>query len=290
MRETRNLFRVLLCSAGLLLCLGEVRAQEPDSSSLSWAYSSYFGTGWYQVNDRRDVFVLRTTPRWELREENFAADGTRTIGIEFRFPVTLGLDRFDLQDIAGTIESENLASASFTPGVDITIPINERWSLRPFATVGWGGMFDGSGSAWIYWGGLKSRYAFQKGKLNWALINSVTYVGHSPNRGGSEDFWPLMAALEFDYPVGSKGKDGGQLLLGWHGTYTTFENDLEAVLGDGSVEPITDQWEIGLSLRKKEKRIKIWFISFDRLGLAYRFSTSGDFKGISVVFRSAFDS
>jgi len=83
--------------------------------------------------------------------------------------------------------------------------------------------------------------------------------------------------------------DGEQLILTWHGMYTTFENNLDMVLEDNSIEPITDQWEFGLSLRKKEKRIKIWWLSFDRLGLAYRFSSSGDLKGISIVFRSVFD-
>ena len=48
--------------------------------------------------------------------------------------------------------------------------------------------------------------------------------------------------------------------------------------------------ESGMSFRKAEGRIKILFLKFDRLGLAYRFSTSGDFKGISFVFRSTFDS
>ena len=71
--------------------------------------------------------------------------------------------------------------------------------------------------------------------------------------------------------------------------YTTFENDLEMVIEDDSIVPITDQWEFGLSFRKEEKRIKIWWFSFDRLGLAYRLSSSGELKGISFVFRSVFD-
>ena len=65
--------------------------------------------------------------------------------------------------------------------------------------------------------------------------------------------------------------------------------DLDTLLEDGSTRPITDQWEFGVSLRRAEKRIKIWFLSFDRLGLAYRFSSSGDLKGISFIFRSVFE-
>jgi hypothetical protein len=263
--------------------------QEVSSSSVHWAYSSYFGTGWYQVSGDRDVYVLRMTPRWNLQEANYAEDGARTIGIEFRFPITAGLDTFNLEDIPGTVDLDNLASLSVTPGIDVTIPLNERWWLRPFAAVGWGTVLNGSESAWTYWAGLNSRYSFQHGKLNWALINSVTYVGNTPNRGPSDDFWPLMAGLEFDYPLGDYQLDNEQLFLSWHGMYTSFEDDLDQLLQDGSIKPITDQWEFGLSFHKKDKPIKIWWFKFDRLGLAYRFSSSGDLKGISFVLRSVFE-
>jgi hypothetical protein len=288
-RTPDNLLRLLIGSACLLLTFAEARAQNMDSSTVHWAYSSYFGTGWYQVNGDRDVFVLRMTPRWELREAGFSEDGTRTIGIELRFPITAGLDKFTLDDIPGTADPDNLASLSVTPGIDITVPLNERWALRPFATVGWGTLLNGGESAWTYWTGVKSRYTFQNGKLAWALVNSVTYVGYTPNDGPSDDFWPLMAGLEFDYPFGNYQLDDEQLFLSWHGMYTTFEKNLDLVLEDGSTRPITDQWEFGLSFHKKDKRIKIWWLSFDRLGLAYRFSSSGDLKGISVVFRSVFE-
>jgi hypothetical protein len=264
-------------------------AQELSGSSVHWAYSSYFGTGWYQVSGDRDVYVLRMTPRWDLQEANYAEDGARTIGIEFRFPITAGLDTFNLEDIPGTVDLDNLASLSVTPGIDITIPLNDRWWLRPFAAVGWGTVLNGSESAWTYWAGLNSRYSFQHGKLNWALINSVTYVGNTPNRGPSDDFWPLMAGLEFDYPLGNYQLDNEQLFLSWHGMYTSFEDDLDQLLQDGSIKPITDQWEFGLSFHKKDKPIKIWWFKFDRLGLAYRFSSSGDLKGISFVLRSVFE-
>jgi hypothetical protein len=284
--KLRSLLAGSIC---LLLTFANIHAQEPAASSVHWAYSSYFGTGWYQVSGDHDVFVLRTTPRWELREADIAEDSTRTIGIELKFPITIGLDRFQIDDIPGAIDPDNLASLSITPGVDITIPINERWALRPFVSVGWGTLINGSDSAWTYWTGVKSKYAFQNGKLDWALVNSVAYVGYTPNHGPSEDFWPLMAGLEFDYPLGKYQLDDEQVFIGWHGMYTTYENDLDLVLEPGSTNPITDQWEIGMSFHKNNGRIKIWLFSFDRLGLAYRFSSSGDLKGISFVFRSVFE-
>jgi len=280
----------ILLAACLLFSLADSRAQESEASSVPWAYGAYFGTGWYQVEGDRDIYVIRYTPRWEYREADISEEGTRTIGIEFRFPITFGLDNFSYDDLVGSANPDNLSSLSVTPGIDVTIPITEKWWLRPFAAVGWGSAFNTSESVVTYWGGVKSRYSFQHGKLHWALLNSITYVGHTPSIGPSDNFWPLMTALEFDYPLGQRKLGGEQVFLSWHGMYTTFENRLQNVLDDGSIVPITDQWEFGMSIRKESERIKILWLNFDRLGLAYRFSTSGDFKGISFVFRSIFDS
>ena len=270
----RSRIGLALLSTALLLFFAESRAQESGASSVPWAYGAYFGTGWYRVAGDRDIYVIRYTPRWEYREAGFTEDGTREIGIEFRFPITFGLDNFSYDDLVGSADLDNLTSLSVTPGIDITIPITEKWSLKPFAAVGWGSAFNKGESVLTYWGGVKSRYSFQHGKLDWALLNSVTYVGHKPSIGPSDDF-----------------KLGGeQVLLSWHAMYTTFEDDLEQLIDDNQSVPITDQWEFGASIRKDDNPIKIWWLSFDRLGLAYRFSTSGDFKGISFVFRSIFDS
>ena len=123
-KTSGNLLRLLVGSACLFLSIAGGQAQESSSSSIHWAYSSYFGSGWYQVSGDRDVFVLRTTPRWELREANLAEDGTRTIGIELSFPITVGLDRFSIDDIPGTTNPDNLASLSVTPGIAATLPPN----------------------------------------------------------------------------------------------------------------------------------------------------------------------
>jgi hypothetical protein len=290
--NTTNSLQLAVVFVASVFLMGGSQAQEVEINDLHWAYSAYFGTGWYQVSGDRDVFVLRMTPRWDIRDADYSAEGEKTIGIELRFPITLGLDRFNLDDIPEIIDLDNVASISVTPGIDITIPVTARWSLRPYAAVGWGTILGGSESSWTYWGGVKSQYSFKNGNLDWALINSVSYVGYTPNLGESEHFVPLMAGLEFDYPFGKRKLAGEQLMLSWHGMYTSFENNLDFILDEapsGPSEAITDQWEFGLSLRKQSSPIKIWFMNFDRLGLAYRFSSSGDLKGISFVFRSMFE-
>ena len=102
----------------MILAFAAAQAQETTEHAVHWAYSSYFGTGWYQVSGDRDVFVIRMTPRWELSEAELADDGTKSIGIELRFPITAGLEQSGLLTLT---ENEELQ-----PGREMTrIPLND---------------------------------------------------------------------------------------------------------------------------------------------------------------------
>ncbi|NNJ65054.1 MAG: hypothetical protein HKP16_05780, partial [Xanthomonadales bacterium] len=47
-------------------------------------------------------------------------------------------------------------------------------------------------------------------------------------------------------------------------------------------------WELGLALGRGSKGIKLWFLTFEHIGLAYRFSSDGRYRAITVNFRSPF--
>ncbi|MEX2123099.1 MAG: hypothetical protein WD795_04340 [Woeseia sp.] len=283
-----NLSRLILAS--FVLALSAIaEAQTEEVSAIPWAYSTYFGTGWYQVGDERDAFAIRYAPRKPLRKASINDDGSRTIGVELRIPITVGLDHFPLDDLAGSVDPDNLANVSVTPGIHFDILMNERWTLRPFAAAGWGTVLNGDESAWTYWTGFRSRLAFTAGKLDGALLNSIGFVGYSPNGGPSSHFWPITIAVEMAAPLGNLQLESRQLMLNWHAGYTWFPADLDIVRRDLTTEEISDQWELGLALSKADAPIKVWRFSFDRIGLAYRFSSDGELKGIGFVFRSLFD-
>jgi len=264
-------------------------AQEIDRNVVHWAYSSYFGTGWYTLGEERDAYVFRFKPRWELREASLSDDGERQIGIGFRFPVTAGLDTLGLDNLPGIVDPNNLASLSVTPEIVITAPLSKRWSLRPFAAIGWGSIMNNGESAWTYWAGIKSRYELGSGKLTSAFINSAGYVGHTPDDATSQAFWPVSAGFEFDYQMDKRFIGEQHATLHWHIQYTRFADDLDMVARSGSRLGIPDQWDIGIAVSQREGSIRMGWFNFDRLGLAYRFSSSGDLKGISVVLRSLYD-
>jgi hypothetical protein len=281
--------RQLICTTALLACGLQARAQTEDINAVHWAYSTYFGSGWYRVSDAQDAFVMRYTPRRALSDARLDDDGTRRWGIEFRFPVTVGLNHFPLDDLPGSVDPENLASISVTPSVYLTWPANKRWMVRPFAAFGWGTLLNGDESAWAYWVGVKSRYVLHQGERELALLNSLAFVGYSPNDGSAEDFWPVMSALEFGHPLFRESQSGQQWRLNWHLSYTFFQNDLDLVSRNLETEPISDQWELGLALSREDASIPVWRFEFERLGLSYRFSSDGDLQGIGLVFSSLFD-
>jgi len=266
-----------------------VIAQDSSSAPVHWAYSAYFGTGWYRIADDRDVFVVRMTPRWNLSEPSFDGPGDRSVGIFLKAPVSVGLDRFSYDDVIDAVDIDNVASISVNPGIEIEVPVNDIWSLRPYASIGYGKGSESDISAWTYWAGVKSRVSFQSGRLNWRLLNQVGFVGYTPNEGPDDAIWPIMAGFEFDYPVGAPRSDGDQLLLHWHAMYTAFRDDLDFSSAPILEVPVSDQWEFGAAIRRRDSTIPIWFLDFDMLGLGYRFSSNGNLKGITFVFRSAFD-
>lgn len=272
----------------LLTCGTQAHAQTEDINAVHWAYSTYFGSGWYQVSDAQDAFVLRYTRKRPVSEAAIDEQGNRKWGIEWRFPVTVGLNHFPLDDLPGTVDPENLANISVTPSLYLTWPATERWTLRPFAALGWGTLLSGDDSAWTYWAGVKSRYVLREGEADLALLNSLGFVAYSPSNGSSENFWPVMSALELRHPLLRDGK-GREWLLNWHLSYTFFQNDLDLVARNLETEPISDQWELGLAVSRADSQVRIWRFGFDRVGLSYRFSSDGDLQGIGFVFSSLFD-
>jgi len=264
-------------------------SQLETEPSFHWAYASFFGTGWYKINDERSAFIIRAAPRWTVGEAEIDAQGNRNIAYTFRTPITLGLSKFDFDDIPGIIDPDNVATGSIGFSVDADIPITRRFSLRPSAELGHGTVLGESRTAWTYKAEVRSKYAFQSGKLDWALMGALGYVGFNPKRGHSDDFGFIAAGLEFAYPVGWPRSNNDQTMLYWHASYTDFLDEVEFKTGVEELDSVANYWQLGLALGKRDKPVRIWFLKFDRLGLAYNYSTTGDLRGIRFVFRSMYE-
>ena len=252
-----------------------------------WAMGAFFGTGWYQVDENRSVFVFRVPPRQTIRQSGIDGSGKRTIGVEILYPLTFGIHNLD--EIPDFIDYDNYGTISFTPGVQIEIPITDQWALRPYAHIGAGYENESGDWASIWYGGLRSRYLLgDSERLRWSLLNSLDYAGYKPEFASRGEYGSVMAGLEFNQPLGGLQVGGEPLRLNWHVTYSYLYDKLNFHIEEDRVESIQDQWEIGLALGKRGKKMKIWFMSFEHIGLSFKTSSNGHYKAISVNLRSPF--
>jgi hypothetical protein len=251
-----------------------------------WALSALFGTGWYKVDNNRSVFALRIPPKQTLRQSSLAADGTRQFGVEIHYPVTLGVS--SLEEVPDFIDFDNYATISFVPGVEFEVPVSERLTLRPYLHLGYGWETESSEGAVIGYGGVRGRYHLADTRHRVSLLGEVYYAGYRPAFSGRGQFGGLMVGVEGQQSFGWKAHDGDALFLEWHLTYDWFVDPLEFHVDRFQVDTIRDQWELGLAVGKGDAPIEIGFMSFDHVGLGFRWSSNGAFDAIVLNFSSPF--
>jgi hypothetical protein len=279
-------FLCLILAAPVLQAQAVLPAGSEPPKQVHWAVGAFFGTGWYRVDDNRSVYVLRIPPRQTLSRASLDEDGNRQLGIEVQYPVSLGLNRLD--EIPDFVEFDNYSTISFTPGVQVEVPINPRWSLRPYAHVGYGWESETQEGAAIWYGGVKSRYLLSDSRSRWSLLNGLFFAGYKPEFEDRGQYASFMTGLEAKHPIQSFRLDDDPLYLNWYLTYDWFFDELSFHIDAERVESFRDQWELGLALGKRDAPIKIWFMSFEHIGLAYRWSSDANFNAITVNFRSPF--
>lgn len=274
-----------------LMARAPASAQSESAEAIHWAYGAYFGTGRYTFGSGERAYVIGARPSWRWREAQLDTNGNRRVGVEFRLPVAIAAYRFELGTPGSTLRLDNIAALSVVPGIEFDIPVTERWSLKPLVHAGWGTELHGDASARIYWTGVKSRVSFQHGTLAWNLVNGLGTVGYSTDTGQRARVAPLLTGLEFERPLAGKTLRGEQVYLHWHVAHTNYLDELEAVPRSAMLEPVTieDEWEVGAAFSTGHTPLRVWRLRWDRVGLAYRFSSGGDLQGVALTFRSLFD-
>ena len=264
-------------------------SQEAPAPTVHWAYASYFGTGWYKISDQQSAFIANFAPRWRSGDAGWSGVEDQEAVYTVRIPVTVGVAQLDFEDVPGTLDPENFSAVSAGLRADLDMPVTARLSVRPSIQFSYGAVIGEKDRAWTYRGGVRGRYTFQAGSLDWAVIGATGIVGYDANQGTDDSFTFAALGAEFAYPVCWFRSAESQTLLYWHVLYTDFLDRVE-VQGDldQSVE-ITNYWQAGVAIGKKDQPLKIWFLTFDRLGLAYDISPSGDLRGIKFVFRSLYE-
>ena len=246
-----------------------------------WAYAPAFGTGAYSI-EGEETYVITLRPKMDLREQV-----ENEIGIKLTLPVSFGLRTLDIDELLNKDLPDQLATVSFVPGIEFSVPVGRRWMVKPFGNVGWG-TSDSNQSAVIYFGGAKSRYKFDWGKADMGLLNELLWAGYKPTPGRRDDFSRFMLGLEADYPIGNVRFRQQQLLVRPHILYYRYFNDLEFLVPppDGRVVSLDEEVEVALSVGTKKPQ-RFGLFQPDRIGLGVRFSE--EVKGVRIFLRSVFD-
>ncbi|HMB73550.1 MAG TPA: hypothetical protein VKQ06_08260 [Gammaproteobacteria bacterium] len=262
-------------------------AQSEDIRSVHWAYSAFFGSGYYKLGDSPGVTVLRANLRRDIADPSYEA-GRRKAGILLRVPITVGHQgRFaGAEDIA----EASLDTLSIVPGVELPITIGERWTIKPQVSLGYGRAEGGNDSAWIYRAGLSSRYTFESRRFQWSLVNELAVIGYADSNSGSQQSMPLTLGIEASIPLRSRKIDDHPVTLHWHASQTHYLGKLEIFEDYGKPFLELDrEWEFGAAFGKGDEPLRLWKFSWDRVGIALRVDSDGDLAGMRLNFQSLFD-
>ncbi|GEM_PF-2364028 len=197
----------------------------------------------------------------------------KKVGFKLRVPVYFSWNHTKISDIGGGDISYSLKTLVITPGVEVLIPVGERWMLRPFVEFGAISALDIGEHAWLGSTGMRASSSWDLtswrltagGKIQYTLAWNEDWNTHddvgSLEIGGGASF-PLWFNL-----LGDRAMGGVFLFPRWY-----FE-DLLIGGPEGPSLEIDRHLELGLSfeLPRQPKvlgvKLPVWY------GIGYRFAT-----------------
>lgn len=279
----------------LIVLLGPVAAWGQDDT-IHWAYASYFGFGRYSLDGQVDTTVISATPGRVQRRPESNDDGTRRMGIRIRVPISIGAHELSSLDGIGDISLRSVNAISVVPGVEVELPMTQRWSLKSLAYAGFGTETRGGDDARIFHIGIRSRLRFERPKGLLYFVSGLERFGYSASGGASDAISAVIAGFEVERPLANKRLGGEPLAIHWHIHYSDYVESLGLSLStldlsalDIQPSSIDREWEVGTAFSRRGSRLSFGKLAVDRVGLAYRFDGDGQFSGIGVTFSSLFD-
>lgn len=247
------------------------RSQEVDRL-FNWYYASVFGTGFYRIGEE-SVAALRLPLAYTFRK---ATD--EQWGAKLTLPVTAAFAEFDLGDL--DLGRVSTAGITIVPGIEFEIPMSPAWRVRPFLSAGWGWEFQRDSSAFIYSAGVSSTWQIPAGDSVLPTLGAkLVYAGYQSGGVGSQ-----LGALSFGSDLGfplPMEISGRQAILGTQLIGTVYFNNLEFLMPRSEVKEVSQELEVALTLGVR-RPIEVLGVAFDRIGLGYRWGSSG-LRGVRLV-------
>lgn len=283
----------ILAAAFALLGMKALGADEPattaSSSTLHWAYASYFGTGAYQLGPDQSVFVINTAPLWKEGDPTWEILGDRPAHFRLRVPITVGLASIEFDDVSDIIDLGNLSITGVGLGADLDIQLSDQWSVRPNVQLSHGRIIGTPDYAWTYRTDIRARYQFDLGPVSTSIIGAIGLVGYEPGRGEADAFVFTELGAEFEIPLTWLGEEHKNQRLMPYFKYTQLPETIEVQTAYDTTDKTNNLIDVGIAFGKKDGPLAWKFIELDRIGLAAAVSPTSELKGIKLVFESLYE-
>ena len=271
LKTSRVLLLYVIAAIALIGEGGIVPTQAGDDPDdlFNYSFAVWLGSGVYKVKSADKRFaVLRAPLAYTLRPAQYDKAAFRDkLGFRLLLPALVAVEEETDSDFT-------FGSAAFVPGLEVQIPINKYWTLKPFGQFGAGKDTAGGDLQYIYGGGARSLVSFPWKKFNVGIGNSII-LAEDKNSASNESsgFSMLEAGLDVSHPIGlsfrNRTLDAGIFFVA-----RRFFNRVDFLEDGGETERVNRIYTIGVTLGARES-ISIWKIDVDRVGIDYTWGNAG---------------
>ena len=250
-----------------------VRASDSPDELLNYSFAVWVGSGLYKVDGADKQFaVLRVPLSYTFRRAQYDKEKFfDRLGFKLLLPVVLGAQE-------ETSTNFTFGAGAFVPGLEVQIPVNEYWTLKPFGQFGAGKDTAGGNVKYIYGAGARSLIRFPWKKFKLGIGNSlISAEDRNTKKDETSGFSMAEAGLDVTHPIGLRFGDQ-ELEAGVFFVYSHLFNRADFQEDEGDSKRLRRLYNVGLTLGTAES-VSIWKFKLNRVGMNYRWGNAG-FRGI----------
>lgn len=257
-------------------------AQADDTDPFHSAYAAAFGAGDYRLGDGTEAQTFRANFSVNLRQPHEDRAGLRLL-----LPIALGVQNLENGELPPGRASDEIEHAGFLPGIELAHLVGERWTFKTRAQLGLARELEGIGQESTLGAvGFRTRVAFEEAPGSPSLIAGALWTGFDSDAGERRSLLRLTAGVELDIRAASwRFRDSPMrwrphVLKDWY-----YRPPSALAYGDGGFERLVEEWQVGVAAAR-EAGLRILFLEFEAVGLAYRFSDHS--AGLRFFLNSVF--
>ena len=248
-------------------------AGEDPGDLFNYSFAVWLGSGVYNISDAdKKLAVLRVPARYRLRPmQSDKSAFIDRLGLRLLLPAVLAYEEETETDFS-------FGAFAFVPGLEMEIPVNKYWALKPFGQIGAGKDTAGGTLQYIYGGGIKSLVSIPWRKFVFGIGNSwIVAEDKDASSHDTTGFSLFNAGLDIRHPTNFTIFDR-QLDIGGYFIINYFRNNVDLFSADGNTSRLNTLYEVGLTFGVSEA-VSIWKVDLERVGIDYRWGDEG-LKGI----------